>query len=409
MRAVALLVALLVIVASFSALVQAPPQYKRLAVGYTDLSTLHSIASQHAAVVVKTIPEIKVAVLLAPAGEDLRAHVGKGLRYVEEDKIAVALELSSYSDVQWNMKMINATKVWDTYYPSLNGAALGKGVRVAVLDTGVLYTHPDLKGRVVWCVNTVLTKTYRGTDLSKCTDRNGHGTHVTGIIAALINNAGVAGVASNVSIYIIKVLNDAGSGTYTDIAEGIIEAVKGPDGVAGTSDDAKILSMSLGGSSDSSVLRDAVVWAYNNGAVLVAAAGNSGDGDPSTDNVAYPARYPEVIAVAAVDSSYNVPTWSSDGPEVDVAAPGVNILSTYLRNGYATLSGTSMATPHVSGVVALMQALRLAQGKPLLTPSQVYDVLTSTAVDINAKGFDVFTGYGLVDAIAAVNKALSLP
>jgi len=409
MRAVPLALALLVVLATFSAVAQAPPQYKRVAVGYTDPSALSTIASMHGGVVVKTIPEIKVAVLQIPQSEDLRMHVGKGLRYVEEEKTAVALELSSYSDVQWNMKMINATKVWDSFYPSLNGAALGKGVRVAVLDTGVLYTHPDLKGRVVWCVNTVLTKTYRGTDLSKCTDRNGHGTHVTGIIAALINNAGVAGVASNVTVYIVKVLNDAGSGTYTDIAEGIIEAVKGPDGVVGTADDAKILSMSLGGSSDSSVLHDAVTWAYQNGAVLVAAAGNSGDGDPSTDNVSYPARYPEVIAVAAVDSSYNVASWSSDGPEVDVAAPGVNILSTYLRNGYATLSGTSMATPHVTGVVALIQALRLASGKSLLTPSQVYDVLTSTAVDINAKGFDVFTGYGLVDAIAAVNKALSLP
>jgi len=409
MRAVPLALALLVVLATFSAVVQAPPQYKLVAVGYTDLSVLSTIASMHGGVVVKTIPEIKVAVFQIPQSEDLSRHVGKGLRYVEEEKTAVALELSSYSDVQWNMKMINATKVWDTFYPSLNGAALGKGVRVAVLDTGVLYTHPDLKGRVVWCVNTVLTKTYRGTDLSKCTDKNGHGTHVTGIIAALINNAGVAGVASNVTIYIVKVLNDAGSGTYTDIAEGIIEAVKGPDGVVGTADDAKILSMSLGGSSDSSVLHDAVTWAYQNGAVLVAAAGNSGDGDPSTDNVSYPARYPEVIAVAAVDSSYNVASWSSDGPEVDVAAPGVNILSTYLRNGYATLSGTSMATPHVTGVVALIQALRLASGKSLLTPSQVYDVLTSTAVDINAKGFDVFTGYGLVDAIAAVNKALSLP
>lgn len=409
MRIAAVLLSLLLLAAILAPVVQAPPQFKRYAVGYTELSTLQAIAAQHGASVVKVIPEIKAAVLLAPASEDLRVHVGKGLRYVEEDKVAVALELSSYSDVQWNMKMINATVVWDTYYPKLNGAALGKGVKVAVLDTGVLYTHPDLKGRVVWCVNTVLTKTYRGTDLSKCVDRNGHGTHVTGIIAALINNAGVAGVASNVSIYIIKVLNDAGQGTYTDIAEGIIEAVKGPDGVAGTSDDANVLSMSLGGSSDSSVLHDAVTWAYQNGAVLVAAAGNSGDGNPSTDNVAYPARYPEVIAVAAVDSKYQVASWSSDGPEVDVAAPGVNILSTYLKNGYATLSGTSMATPHVSGVVALVQALRLASGKQLLTPSQVYDVLTSTAVDIGPSGFDVFSGYGLVNAIAAVNKALSTP
>jgi subtilisin family serine protease len=167
--------------------------------------------------------------------------------------------------------------------------------------------------------------------------------------------------------------------------------------------------MSLGGSSDSSVLHDAVVWAYNNGAIIVAAAGNEGDGDPSTDNVAYPARYSEVIAVAAVDSSYNIPSWSSDGPEVDVAAPGVSIYSTYKNGGYATLSGTSMATPHVSATIALIQAIRIAYGKQPLTFSQMYETITKTAVDIGSPGFDVFSGYGLVDAYRAVQYALEQP
>jgi subtilisin family serine protease len=167
--------------------------------------------------------------------------------------------------------------------------------------------------------------------------------------------------------------------------------------------------MSLGGSSNSSVLFEATRWAYEHGAVLVAAAGNEGDGDPTTDNVAYPARYPWVIAVAAVDRYYNVPTWSSEGREVDVAAPGVRVYSTYKNGGYAELSGTSMATPHVSATIALIQALRVASGKNILDPDTVYEVLTSTAIDIGPPGFDVYSGYGLVDAIAAVNKALSLP
>ncbi|MHB9301991.1 S8 family peptidase [Thermofilum pendens] len=410
MRKAVLVLLVLVLLIPVLQVTTAPATNKvRVVVGYENEGALAAVEGLPGAEKVKVLREIKAAVFYLPPEAIEKAKGIKGVRYVEEDKVAVALELSSYPDVLWDVKMINASKVWDKYYPVYGWKALGRGVVVAVLDTGIDYTHPELKGKVVWCANTVGVKTYTGTKLSNCADRNGHGTHVAGTIASAINGVGNAGVAPNVTLYAVKVLNDAGSGTYSDIAEGIIIAVKGPDGVAGTSDDAKILSMSLGGSSDSQVLYDAVKWAYSNGAVLVAAAGNSGDGDPTTDNVAYPARYSEVIAVAAVDSNANVPTWSSDGPEVDVAAPGVNVYSTYKNGGYATLSGTSMATPHVSATVALIQALRLAAGKQPLTPSQVYDVLTKTAKDINSPGFDVFTGYGLVDALAAVDYALSLP
>jgi len=152
---------------------------------------------------------------------------------------------------------------------------------------------------VVYCINTAGTRLYKGTNLGRCADMKGHGTHVAGIIAASLDNVGVAGVAPKVRLVAAKVLSDSGSGYYSDIAEGIVEAVK-----AGV----KILSMSLGGPSDASVLRDASYWAYQQGAIQVVAAGNSSDGDPSTDNVAYSARYGRVIAVAAVDQNYNVPT-----------------------------------------------------------------------------------------------------
>ena len=388
---------------------QASTQKERIVVGFEDENSLTELLSVPGVEKLKVLHEIKAVVLAAPKEAVERIKGIKGVRYVETDHVAKALELSDYQDVLWNVKMINASKVWDSYYPLIGWSALGKGIKVAVLDTGIDYTHPELSGKVSWCAYTVGTKTYTGTKLSNCADKNGHGTHVSGIIASTINNVGNAGVAPNVTLYAIKVLNNAGYGTYSDIAEGIILAVKGPDGTAGTADDAKILSMSLGGSSDSSVLHDAVIWAYNNGAIIVAAAGNEGDGDPSTDNVAYPARYSEVIAVAAVDSSYNVPSWSSDGPEVDVAAPGVNVYSTYKNSGYATLSGTSMATPHVSATVALIQAVRMAYGKQPLTFSQMYEALTKTAVDIKTPGFDVFSGYGLVDAYRAVQYALGQP
>ena len=380
----------------------------RVVVGYEDDSVIGNL-SAIGAQIIKKIPEIRSVAILVPSNVLHRISSMQSIRYVEIDREAKALEFSSYSDVLWNVRIINADKAWDSYYPSYGWSALGNGVFVAILDTGIYYKHPDLMRRVVWCANTVGSSTYIGYNLDKCIDKNGHGTHVAGIVAAQINNFGSAGVSPNVSLYAVKVLNDAGIGFYSDIAEGIILAVKGPDGNLGTGDDAKILSMSLGGSSDSQVLREATLWAYNNGAVLVAAAGNSGDGDPSTDNVAYPARYDWVIAVAAVDSNYNIPSWSSNGPEVDIAAPGVNVYSTYKNNQYTMLSGTSMATPHVSATVALIQALRIAQGKQPLDPGSVYKVLTSTARDIGPPGFDVYSGYGLVDTLTAINYALSLP
>ncbi|MEZ0290283.1 MAG: S8 family peptidase [Sulfolobales archaeon] len=381
----------------------------RYVIGFSDSKTLDHIASVSGVEILKVIWDLRAVVVMIPENAVERIKSIPGVRYVEPDYTVRAVELSSASDVLWNVRIINADKVWDTYYPEYNWSALGYGVIIAVLDTGIYFLHPDLAGRVVWCANTVGRSTYTGFDLRRCTDRNGHGTHVAGIIASSINNIGNAGVSPNVTLYAVKVLNDAGYGTYSDVAEGIVLAVKGPDGIVNTSDDAKILSMSLGGSSDSNILRDAVEWAYSNRAIIVAAAGNSGDGDPSTDNILYPARYDHVIAVGAIDQNYNVPSWSSDGPELDVVAPGVNIYSTYKNGDYAYMSGTSMATPHVSATIALIQALRKATGKHSLTFEEIYDVLTHTAIDIGSRGFDVFSGYGLVDAKAAVKYALSLP
>jgi len=383
---------------------QGPVERVRIVVGYSD-----EVSRGRAVEVVgvqprKELKEIRALVFEVPkhAAEVLLSKLRQipGIRYAEYDVETKAVGISDSPDVRWNMKIINITGVWDYYYRYFGSYVFGRGVLVAVLDTGVDYTHPDLQGRVVYCINTIGSTMYRGTNLRNCMDRNGHGTHVAGIIAATINGVGVAGVAPNVSIVAVKVLTDSGTGTVSDIAEGVIEAVK-----VG----ARILSMSLGSSSDSSVLRDATYWAYQQGAILVVAAGNSGDGNPSTNNVNYPAKYSWVIAVAAVDSNYNVPSWSSDGPEVDIAAPGVNILSTYPGGRYAYLSGTSMATPHVTGVVAVIQALRVAAGKQPLTFEQMYRVLTYTAIDIGPSGFDVYTGYGLVNAWNAVQYALSLP
>jgi len=289
-------------------------------------------------------------------------------------------------------------------YSSVYGnAAYGYNptITVAVVDTGIDYQHVDLQGAVTYCIvslrNTGIF--YKGTNLKNCADSNGHGTHVAGIIAARLNGQGVAGVAPKVLLYAVRVLDASGSGYMSDVAKGIVEAVKGPDNTAGTSDDADVISMSLGGP-HSNVLYEAVLYAYNHNVVLVAATGNEGASQP-----ACPACYSEVIAVGAVDSSYKVPYWSNRKP--DLVAPGVNVLSTWPKNRYAYASGTSMACPHVSATVALIQALRLASGLRKLTPSEVREVLISTAIDLGPPGYDEVHGYGLVDAYVAVNKALT--
>jgi len=302
--------------------------------------------------------------------------------------------------IPWGIKRIGAPNAWAT--------STGVAVQIAVLDTGVDRDHEDLYVNIVWGISVVGDK--ESTLYRDWRDKNGHGTHVTGIIAAMNNDVGVVGVAYNIEIYAIKVLSDAGTGTWQDLAEGIWWAIKGPDGiidkdgdgiVAGDPDDdaAEIISMSLGGTSYSEAVYKAIVAAYNYGIVLVAAAGNEGD-----DGVTYPAKFEEVIAVAAIDENDDVPSWSSRGLEVELAAPGVNILSTVPRDKYNKYSGTSMACPHVSGTVGLVISKILFEGRNY-TVSEIRIILQITAEDIGPAGWDPASGYGVVRADEAVAAA----
>jgi subtilisin family serine protease len=241
----------------------------------------------------------------------------------------------------------------------------GEGTKVAVIDTGIDYTHPDL------IANYKGGKDFVNKD-DLPMDDNGHGTHVAGIIAACNNNdIGVVGVAPNASLYAVKVLDATGSGYYSDIIAGIEWCIGKVD----------IANMSLGGTYDSPSLHAACDTAAEH-ILLVAAAGNSGNRAGRGDNVNYPARYDTVIAVAATDSSDNRASFSSTGPPLDIAAPGVSIYSTYKGGGYATMSGTSMAAPHVAGTLAL------------LLSGDIY----GTADDLGSQGWDSLYGWGLVDA-----------
>jgi subtilisin family serine protease len=274
-------------------------------------------------------------------------------------------------------------------------------VTVAVLDTGIDYDHEDLDGSVVWGVDVVDGTEY-GVDAAD--DVDGHGTHVAGTIAAQENAVGVVGTSPNVRLYSIQVLGPNG-GTISDVVEGLDQALKGPDGTVGTDDDADVISMSLGGQSSTIAEREAIRRATNESVPVIVSAGNNGDGDPDSDEVSYPARYDDAIAVAATDVNDEIPEFSSEGPSIDIAAPGVSTLSTYPNDDYVRFSGTSMAAGHVSGTVAMMIAQDTRDGTRDLTVEDLEAQLAATTVDVGPSGSDNLSGAGLVDSDRAVELA----
>ena len=259
----------------------------------------------------------------------------------------------------------------------------GRGVSVAVLDTGIDLTHPDLQGAIAD------VRDFTGSRFG-AQDRVGHGTHTAGTIGARRNELGVVGVAPECRLLIGKVLGDDGAGTDEVVAAGIDWAV-----AAG----ADVISLSLGAPTASVVLESAVRRAVAAGKFLVCAAGNDGTALGRVDSVNYPARYDDTVAVGAVDRAGRVCDFSSRGPEVDLCAPGDDVLSTYLNAGYAKLSGTSMAAPFVSGVVALLLAKHRASpgATPVETPTQLIEHLQRTARDSGPSGRDPAYGFGLID------------
>ncbi len=280
---------------------------------------------------------------------------------------------------------IDAPEGWDA--AGLGGFPASGGTKIGIVDTGIDQTHPELSGKVVDCGAAFGGAVLNGT----CTDDNMHGTHVAGTIAAKANNAaGVAGVAFNSNLTICKALyTAAGTGLTSDVANCINWThTRG----------AKVISMSLGGG-ESATLKNAVAAAWENGSatgsVLVAAAGNDGD---STLN--YPAAYPEVVSVAATDHNDARATFSNANADVEIAAPGVNVLSTIPGGQYAELSGTSMATPHTSGVVGVLWQLF-----PTSTASGIRSRLDAAVDDLGPAGRDQSFGFGRVNLCKAAGGA----
>jgi thermitase len=279
---------------------------------------------------------------------------------------------------QWALRDIHAYEAWDI--------TTGSDITIAVLDTGVSFSHPDLKGKLL-----------RGRDMynndDDPSDDEGHGTYTAGVAAASTDNGtGVAGICWSCKILPVKVLGSRGQGDDATIASGIRWAVD--QGV-------RIISMSLGGPDDTDVIRDAVAYAHGHNVLIIAASGN-GQAEGNLPN--YPAAYPTVLAVSATNSTDGVTGFSTTGSFVDIAAPGVGLWSTIWIRGegdtYGVANGTSAACPHVAGAAALALSLR-----PDLTADQLAEVLEAGADDQGAPGKDPEYGYGRLNLLRTVQIA----
>ncbi|MEX2120999.1 MAG: S8 family peptidase [Pirellulales bacterium] len=278
--------------------------------------------------------------------------------------------------IDWGLALYGVPDLWKQ--------SRGSGIRVAVLDTGIDDVHPDLRDVVV-----------EARDFSSSPvgwqDHVGHGTHVAGVVAARQNDVGVVGICPGLTengggLLVGKVLADNGAGLESWVAAGIAWAIEAK---------ADIISMSLGSRSPGLEMHAAIGRAVREGIFVICAAGNNG----MDNSVDYPGRYSETIAVAAVDRHGRVAPFSSRGEQVDIAAPGQDVLSTYPGSRYAKLSGTSMATPFVTAVVALMLSKHRQQGgkTPINTVEQLREHLARTADDAGSPGKDPAYGYGLIN------------
>jgi subtilisin family serine protease len=335
--------------------------------------------------IVNEIPALGAILLTIPDGE-AQAVINylanqEDVNYVEPNYHMEATEIipndPGWSN-QYNLSAIRAPAGW-----SINSGAVW--VTIAILDSGIDLSHPDLFVRILPGYDFVNND-------NDPQDDNGHGTHVAAIAAASSNNnVGIAGVNWGANIMPIKVLDASAMGTYANLAAGIVWA---------TDHGAQVINLSLGGASPSFVLLDAVNYAYQRGVILVGSTGNAG-----IPAVLYPAAYDPVIAIGATDINNDWAGFSNHGQEIDLVAPGMNIYSAFTGGGYGYRSGTSMAVPHVSGLAAILI------GIPGNGPTGVRRLMEGTALDLGDSGWDAFFGNGLIQMDRAIQLAaqISLP
>jgi major intracellular serine protease len=276
-----------------------------------------------------------------------------------------------------NIKKVGAEFKWKQGYT-------GEGVIVAILDSGCDIAHPDLKDCIIGGYNFTDDSQE---DSATFHDLNGHGTHIAGVIAAKKNKSGIVGVAPDAKLLIIKVLNEEGRGSVANLINGINYAL---DWVGPNGETVDVISLSLGVPNHSEELEEVVLRAVSRDIPVVVASGNNGDGNLETNEYSYPAAYEEVIAVGAVDQFSVLAYFSNTNDEVDLYAPGKEILSTYPEGSYASLSGTSMAAPHITGAIAvILQELRSTVGRENLSEPLIFKTLMQSTIKTVKEGISV--------------------
>ncbi len=291
--------------------------------------------------------------------ENLENIIVKEIPFIYEQNSTKFLKnlLTNKEDyIPSGISMMNAPFMW-------NQNITGKDVKIAVIDTGCDLTHKDLEKNIIGGRNFT-SEDNKNINIYK--DYNGHGTHVCGIIAANKNNQGIVGVAPDAKLIILKALDKNGAGTL----QGVIDAIN-----YAVSLKVDIISMSLGTSTDVNQLHQAIIKAVSSNILMVCAAGNEGDNNFITDEYSYPGAYNEVISVGAIDFNKIAARFTDSNREVDLVAPGVDIVSTYLNNSYAILSGTSMAAPYVTGALAILIEWSTKEFGRRLTEAELYSQL----------------------------------
>jgi subtilisin len=358
--------------------------FKEPAIEKGDLSPLYKkFLWKHGAFQVRPLPLINGALCffeqsvsfqtLAPGDEiiSLESNLKVKLHPVFKRSKSLIFDQYQHQVIPWGITRIGADKAWSV--------SRGEGVKIGFLDTGIEISHQDLKDNCKGGVNLLSPP-------SPPFDDNGHGTHVAGIIAAVDNNFGVLGASPRVYLYAVKVLNYSGEGYFSDVISGLEWCVQ---------NDIAIINLSFGSDQPSPALHTAIKKVVAAGKIIVAAAGNDG----TYHSVDYPAAYPEVIAVGAVDEFDQVTPFTSRGTELNLVSPGVNILSTARKGFYKRMSGTSMAAAHVTGAAAILKRLFPADGY-----EEILKALQTTAEKLPGRSSDE-QGAGLVrvDKIVSMN------
>lgn len=365
---------------------QAAPQ--RYLVQISPMADRNTALAALNAQVVDFIPQLNVYIVTMDEGMVGRTRdaVASGLlTFAEPDGIVTGDLLVDDpalldATMSYAQHIVLAPEVW-TLLPETY-----REIVVAVVDTGLNAAHPEFAGRIVEGYDFVNFD-------ADPTDDHGHGTHVAGIIAAGANSVGMVGVCPTCKIMPVKALNAGNSGTWSTVARGILYAIE---------HDADVINLSLGASTGSETVRQAIVAAQEAGLIVVAAAGNSGSTAPH-----YPAAYPGVIGVSATDNNDTLWPLSNRGENIDLAAPGYRIYSTYhdlSTGGYAYMTGTSMATPFVAGLAALV----LAYAPTVKTADETVALMTAGADDLGDGGWDQLYGNGRINVCKTMAATLDI-